>query len=130
MIFGVKTSSRFQLLADSHIQLAAGSIVRGDDESVPGGFDVTLGDRTNALFCIGNFLHTALLLEYVERGRDLACCQHLDDRFQNWVSLPNDVVQLRSPHSGFLKLLKGAARFDALMLTNIADQQHAVLGTK
>ena len=36
---------------------------------------------------------------HAERGRDLACCQHLDGRFQNWVSLPNDVVQRRCSHS-------------------------------
>ena len=30
-------------------------------------------------------------------------------------------------HSGFLQLLEGAARFDALMLAGIPDENHAVL---
>ena len=33
-------------------------------------------------------------------------------------------------HSGLLQLLEGAARFDALMLADIADQKHAVIGAE
>ena len=70
----------------------------------------------------------ALLLEYVERSGDLAGRQQFDGRFQSRVLLPNDVVQRRRTHSGLLQLLEGSARFHALMLADIADQKHAVIG--
>jgi len=63
MIFRRKASIGLQLLTNSDVQFAAGSVVRGDDESVLGRFDVALGDSAYAFFCVGNFLHTALLLE-------------------------------------------------------------------
>ena len=44
--------------------------------------------------------------------------------------LANDLIESGRTHSGFLQLLEGAARFDALMLAGIADQKHAVIGTK
>src|SRR5208282_3709897 len=68
MIVRRKASIGLTLLANSDVQLAAGRIVRGDDESLLGRFDVALGDSADALFCVGNFLHPALLLECVERG--------------------------------------------------------------
>ena len=80
--------------------------------------------------CVGNFLHTTLLLECVERSGDLARRQQFDGRFQSRVLLPNDLIESGRAHSGFLQLLEGAARFDALMLADIADQKHAVIGTK
>ena len=79
---------------------------------------------------VGNFLHTALLLECVERSGDLARRQQFDGRFQSRVLLANDLIESGGAHSGFLQLLEGAARFDALMLADIADQKHAVIGTK
>ena len=69
-------------------------------------------------------------MEYVERGRDLARCQQFDGRFQSRVLLANDLIESGRTHSGFLQLLEGAARFDALMLADIADQKHTVIGTK
>src|ERR1700692_1905820 len=83
MIFRGKDSSALQLLTNSEVQLAAGSIVGGDDERVLWGFDVVPGDGADAVFCVGNFLHTALLLECVERSGDLACRQQFDGRFQS-----------------------------------------------
>jgi hypothetical protein len=44
--------------------------------------------------------------------------------------LAHDLIESGRAHSSFLKLLKGAARFDALMLADIADQKHAVVGAK
>ena len=81
----------------------------------------------DALFCVGNFLHTALLLECVERSGDLARRQQFDGRFQSGVLLAHDLIESGGTHSGFLQLLERAARFDALMLTDIADQKHAIL---
>ena len=130
MIFRRKASIGLHLLANSDIQLAAGSIVRGDDESVLGRFDVAFGDSADALLCVGNFLQPALLLERIERGKNLACSQQFDGRLQSRVLLANDLSESRRAHSGMLQLLERAARFDALMLANIADQKHAVIGTE
>ena len=79
---------------------------------------------------VGNFLHPALLLECVERSGDLARRQHFHGGFQSRVLLANDLIELGRVHSGFLQLLERAARFDALMLADVADQKHAVIGTK
>ena len=62
MIFPGNRPGCFQFLANREVQLVAGSIVRGDDESVLGRFDVALGNGAHAFFCVGNFLNTALLL--------------------------------------------------------------------
>ena len=127
MIFRRKASIGLQLLANSDVQLAAGSIVRGDDESFLGRFDIALGDSADAFFCVGDFLHTALLLECVERGGHLARGQQFDGRFQSRVLLAHDLIESGRAHSGFLQLLERAARFDALMLADIANQKHAVI---
>src|ERR1700681_2205283 len=104
MIFRGKGSIGLQLLANSDVQLAPGSIVRRDDESVLWGFDVTLCDAADALFCIGNFLHATLLLECVERSGDLARRQKFDDRSQSEVLLAHDLMESGGTHSGFLQL--------------------------
>ena len=44
--------------------------------------------------------------------------------------MAHDLIESGRTHSGFLQLLEGAARFDALMLAGIADQKHTVIGTK
>src|ERR1039458_9545090 len=69
----------------------------------------------------------ALLLECVERSGDLARRQQFDGRFQSGVLLAHDLIESGGTHSGFLQLLEGAARFDALMLADIADQKHSIL---
>src|ERR1700693_1296463 len=130
MIFGGNGSNGLQLLANSDVQLAARSIVRCDDESALGRFEVALCDGADALFGVGNFLHTALLLQSVERSGDLTVRQQLDGRFKSRILLANNLIEFGSAHSGFLQLLEGAARFDPLMLASVTDQQHAVLGTK
>ena len=130
VVFRRKGAIGLQLLANGDVQFAAGSIVGRDDQSVFGRLDVAFGDGADALFAVGNFLHAALLLERVERGGDLARCQHFDGGFQRRVFLANDLVELGRAHSGFLQLLERAARFDALMLASVADQKHAVIGAE
>jgi hypothetical protein len=50
----------------------------------------------------------------------LARGQQFDRSFQSWVLLANDRIESSSAHSSFLQLLKGSARFDALMLARIS----------
>src|SRR5579863_932738 len=71
----------------------------------------------------------ALLLEYIERCRNLARSQEFDGRFQSRVLLTHDLIESGGAHSSLLQLLEGAARFDALMLAGITDQKHAVVRT-
>ena len=66
-------------------------------------------------------------MECVERSGDLARGQQFDGGFQSRVFLANDLIEFGCAHSCFLQLLERAARFDALMLADIADQKHAVI---
>jgi len=52
----------------------------------------------------------------------LARRKHFHGGFQSRVVLANDLIKLGRTHSGFLQLLEGAARFDALMLADIATR--------
>ena len=52
----------------------------------------------------------------------------LDRPQQFRVLLANDLVKLGGLHPGLDQLLEGLAGFDALMLANVADEQHAVAG--
>src|SRR5208283_1796484 len=99
-------------------------------ESVFGRFGVALGDGADALDSVRNFPHTALLAERVERSGDLSRGQHFDGGFQRRVFLADDLVELGGTHSGLLQLLERPARFDALMLAGVADQEHSVIAIK
>jgi hypothetical protein len=68
-----------------------------------------------------------LLLKSGQRSGDLARCQHFHGGFQSWVLLAHNLIEFSRPHSGFLQLLERTARFDSLMLADIADQKHAVI---
>jgi len=68
-----------------------------------------------------------LLVKSIESSRDMARRQHFHGRFQSRVLLAHDLIELSRVHPGFLQLLKRTARFDALMLADIADQKHAVI---
>ena len=72
----------------------------------------------------------ALLSERVERSGDLARGQQFDGGFQSRVFLTHDFIELGRAHPGFLQLLERAARFDSLMLADVADEKHVVIGTK
>src|SRR6201995_2532917 len=82
------------------------------------------------LFSVRNFPDTALFLECVQCSRHLASGKHLDGGFESRVLLADDLVKFGSTHSSFLQLLKRSARFDALMLARIANQQDPVLRTE
>ena len=60
----------------------------------------------------------------------MACGQQFDGGFQSRVFLTHDLIELGSAHPGFLQLLERAPRFDSLMLADIADQKHAVIGAE
>ena len=65
--------------------------------------------------------------ECFESSRNLACRQQFDRRFQGQFPLPNNLIKPGDSHSGFLELLERPARFDALMLADIADQKHPII---
>jgi len=52
------------------------------------------------------------------------------DRFEQFrgISLTHDLVKLGGLHAGVDQLLERFARFDALMLAGVPDEQHAVAG--
>ena len=53
--------------------------------------------------------------------------QLLDGLLQLRVALPDNLIQLHSPHSRFLKLREWAACFDGFMLARVAYQKNAVI---
>jgi hypothetical protein len=75
-------------------------------------------------------MHSALLAEALDCRANLATRKLLDYHLQLRIALPDDLVQFRCPHTRFLKLRKWATRFDSLMLSRIADQENAVVGSK
>ena len=52
----------------------------------------------------------------------LDCCE------QAGVFLAHDGIELRGTQACLLQLLEGAAGVDTLMLTGVADDEHAILG--
>ena len=68
-------------------------------------------------------------MKSVERSGDLSSCQQFDGGFQSWVFLADDLIELGGVHSRFLQLLERTARFDALVLADIADQKDSIIGT-
>lgn len=50
----------------------------------------------------------------------------LDNLLERWVFLPHNLIQSSCLDPGFLQLLIRAACFDGLMLTCVANEQHAV----
>ena len=67
-------------------------------------------------------MHTALLVKALNCGSNLAARKLLDDLFQLWIALANDVIQRRRPHPGFLQLREWTACFNGLMLATISHQ--------
>ena len=117
-----------QFLAHGDVQFAAGSVVGRDDQCVLGRFHVAPGDGADALFSRSGISFTrpccwsaSSAAETWPRG------EQFDGGLERRVFLADDLIELGRAHSGFLQLLEGTARFDALMLADIADQKHAVI---
>jgi hypothetical protein len=75
-------------------------------------------------------MDTALPTKALDCRSDFATRQLLDCLLQLRIALPDNLVQLGCPHTGFLKLREGPARFDSLVLPYVADQKNAVTGSK
>src|SRR5882762_12007417 len=58
---------------------------------------------------------------------DVSTREQFDDGLQLWVALPHDFVQMRVLESCFLELMIGPAGVHGLMLTHVANEQHAIL---
>src|SRR5579875_1985095 len=69
-----------------------------------------------------------MLAEFEERLCALTMSEHFNNGFQGRVALAHDFIQFRGPHSCLLQLLEGASRFHSLMLPDVADQEHTVIG--
>ena len=78
----------------------------------------------------GISLHAAVLLKRFKGSGDLACGQQFDGGFKSRVFLPHDFIELGSAHPSLLQLLEWTARFDALMLPGVADEEHPIAGTE
>jgi hypothetical protein len=79
------------------------------------------------LLRFGQLGDAALLLEKINTHLGLVLSQVFHRPEQFGVFLAHNLVEQGGPHSSLLQLFEGLARFDALMLPSISDQQHAVL---
>ena len=76
---------------------------------------------------IGDLRNATLLLQQGDPLRNFAARQMLDRLKQfRGCSLTHDLVKLGGLHPGIDQLLERFARFDALMLAGVSDEQHAV----
>ncbi len=130
MIFSCHRTTHTQLIPNRRIQFTAGCVVGRNNQSPFRGFRISASNSPDALFPTGNFLDASLLPELDDRGRALASGQHFDGGFERRVFLTYDLIQLCSSHSGLLQLLEWTASLDTLMLSCIADQEHAIIRTE
>src|SRR5271170_4573884 len=82
---------------------------------------------TNAFFTLRNLPNSILLAKQIESGRRLSLRKQLDGGFERGILLTNNFVQLCRSHSGLLQLLEGPSGFDALMLADVANEEHTVI---
>lgn len=92
--------------------------------------DYLTGDGGDTLLMLLHFMDSALLAKALNCRANFAARQLLDCLLQLGVALPDDLIQLGCPHTGFLKLCERAARFYSLVLSRVADQENAVIGSK
>ena len=124
VVFRGKGSIGLQLLANGDVQLAAGGVVRRNDESVLGRFDVALGNCADAFFCGWESPSRGPAVGVTSSAAETwPVASNSTADFRAGSLLADDLIELGCAHSGLLQLLEGAARFDALMLAGIADQQ-------
>jgi hypothetical protein len=91
-------------------------------------FRQTSGNHPNPFDRVANLCDAALFGEGLNSRADLSLREVLHNRLQVWVRLPYNPLEFRSAHTRFLQLFERLAGFHRLMLTNISDQNDAVLG--
>jgi hypothetical protein len=106
------------------IDLAAGTIVRRNDQCSGGRLCILSRNGPDTFLVSLYLMHTTLLVKAFYCGSNMAACKLLDNLFQLWITLANDVIQSGRPHTGFLQLRERTASFNGLMLAAISDQQH------
>src|SRR5271170_912002 len=87
-----------------------------------------MGDCSHSLLWVAEFMHPPLVIEAGDRFNHLAARQLLDYFLQQRIFLPDDLIEVGRLHTRLLQLLEWLSGFDALMLTRVADEDHAVFG--
>src|SRR5437667_11768416 len=71
-------------------------------------------------------MHSALALQIAHGFADFTAGELLHCFLERRIFLPDDLVKMRWPHSGFLQLMVRSPCFDCFMLANVAYEQHTV----
>ena len=109
------------------IDLRARTVIWRNHKCAFGRLGILARDGGDALLMPLHFMDSALPAKALDCRANFATRQLLDCLLQLRVALPDNLVQLRRPHTRFLKLRERPARFDSLMLPRIAYQQNAVI---
>ena len=111
---------------DHLVDLRPGLIVRRHDQRAVWLLEILAGDCGESVFAVGNLVDAALRVQRLDRWSDLATRQLFDHRLQGRVFLAHDVLEPGRRHARLLELLIRSPGLDGLVLTHIADQEHAV----
>ena len=85
-------------------------------------------DRRQPVVSIRDFMHATLLFELLDRIPDVTAGEVLDDVFEGRVALAKDLIEPRYLETRLLQLMVRSTSFDGMMLANVANEQHAILG--
>lgn len=107
MVGAVHRTEGLQLSADGLVDVAAGSMVRRDDDGVLRARGVALGDGLDALLRISNLSEAALRVEHGNTLGGFVLAKVLHGFPQFGVFLTHDVVKPRGAHPGLLQMLQG-----------------------
>ena len=130
VVFRREGSIGFQFLTDGDIQLAAGGIVGRDNQGLCQATRRSFWQWRGCALRVGNLLTRPCCWSDSSAAETLAFGQQFDGGFQRRVFLADDLIELGGTHPGLLQLLEWPARFDALVLARVADQEHAVVGAE
>ena len=103
-------------------------IVGRHDQRTIGLPEILAGDRGQPFLAVGDFMHAPLRVKLVDRAADISGREPLHDGTERRIPLAHNDLEPGGLHPGLLQLLVGTAGVDALMLTHVADEQHAVAG--
>ncbi len=86
----------------SQIDLTTGTVVGRNDKCAAGRLGVLPRNSRYTLIVSLYLMHTALLVKTLDGGSHLPSRQLLDNLFQLWNALADDIIQCRCPHPCFL----------------------------
>src|ERR1700679_3616320 len=120
VFFAAYNPTRLQFVMYTLIDLCARAVVGRNYQCAFRRLGILVCNGRDAFLMALYLMNTTLPVEILDCGSNLTVSQLLDSLLQLRVALPHNLIQLHRAHSRFLKLRKGAACFDGLMLARVA----------